>query len=61
MQAIIELLFEARHLKKITRSGFGFLGVGHESVAEHTFHTTFIAIYCVDKIILDICKDIEDR
>jgi putative hydrolases of HD superfamily len=50
MQAIIELLFEARHLKKITRSGFGFLGVGHESVAEHTFHTTFIAMVMANMV-----------
>ncbi|MBW2468537.1 MAG: HD domain-containing protein, partial [Deltaproteobacteria bacterium] len=30
-------------LKEIPRSGFHFLGSGKESIAEHTFSTTFIA------------------
>jgi putative hydrolases of HD superfamily len=38
-----DLLFEAKFLKEIPRSGFGFLGNGSESVAEHTYMTTFIA------------------
>ena len=42
MKAIANLLFEARILKKLPRSGFHFLGVGCESVAEHSFLTTFI-------------------
>ena len=42
MDAIADLLFEACMLKKIPRSGFHFLGGGKESVAEHTFVTTFI-------------------
>jgi len=42
MKAIANLLFEARILKSIPRSGFHFLGSGSESVAEHTFLTTFI-------------------
>ena len=42
MKAIANLLFEARILKHIPRSGFHFLGSGRESVAEHTFLTTFI-------------------
>ncbi|UCG12721.1 MAG: HD domain-containing protein, partial [Deltaproteobacteria bacterium] len=42
MKAIANLLFEARILKKLPRSGFHFLGVGGESVAEHGFLTTFI-------------------
>jgi putative hydrolase of HD superfamily len=42
MKAIVNLLFEARILKEIPRSGFHFLGAGRESVAEHTFLTTFV-------------------
>ena len=42
MKAIANLLFEARILKDIPRSGFHFLGLGRESVAEHSFLTTFI-------------------
>ena len=43
MEKIADLLFEARMLKEIPRSGFAFLGAGEESVAEHSFSTTFIA------------------
>ena len=43
MKHIANLLFEARMLKEIPRSGFHFLGSGRESIAEHTFSTTFIA------------------
>lgn len=43
MKKIANLLFEAKMLKEISRSGFHFLGVGNESVAEHSFCTTFIA------------------
>ena len=43
MKSIANLLFEAKILKEIPRSGYHFLGVGHESVAEHCFCTTFIA------------------
>lgn len=43
MKKIADLLFEANHLKNIPRSGFAFLGAGKESVAEHSFSTTFIA------------------
>jgi putative hydrolase of HD superfamily len=35
MKRIADLLFEARILKEIPRSGFHFLGVGRESIAEH--------------------------
>jgi putative hydrolase of HD superfamily len=40
MKAIANLLFEARILKAIPRSGYHFLGSGHESVAEHVFLTS---------------------
>jgi putative hydrolase of HD superfamily len=42
MKAIANLLFEARILKEIPRSGYHFLGSGRESVAEHTFLTAFV-------------------
>ena len=42
MKEIAHLLFEAKILKEIPRSGYQFLGVGKESVAEHCFSTTFI-------------------
>lgn len=44
MKAIADLLFEARMLKQIPRSGYQFLGDGGETVAEHTFMTAFIAL-----------------
>ena len=44
MQAIADLLFEARSLRTLPRSGYQFLGAGRESVAEHTFCITFIAL-----------------
>ncbi len=42
VKSIANLLFEARILKDIPRSGFHFLGSGRESVAEHSFLTTFV-------------------
>ena len=42
MKEIVNLLFEARILKEIPRSGFHFLGSGRESVAEHTYLTSFV-------------------
>ncbi len=43
MKNIANLLFEARMLKEIPRSGFHFLGAGKESVAEHVYMMTFVA------------------
>lgn len=43
MKNIANLLFEAKMLKEIPRSGYHFLGSGKESVAEHSFSTVFIA------------------
>ncbi len=43
MRRIANLLFETAMLKNLPRSGYQFLGTGRESVAEHTFITTFIA------------------
>lgn len=42
MTKLANLLFEARMLKDLKRSGYAFLGTGQESVAEHTFTTAFI-------------------
>jgi putative hydrolase of HD superfamily len=42
MSTLGNLLFEAKMLKDIPRSGYQFLGKGQESVAEHSFITTFI-------------------
>jgi putative hydrolase of HD superfamily len=44
MKEIANLLFEAKILKEIPRSGYHFLGVGKESVAEHSFSTAFIGL-----------------
>lgn len=43
MKDVVNLLFESHILKRIPRSGYTFLGVGRESVAEHTFVAAFIA------------------
>lgn len=43
MKRIADLLFEARMLKEIPRSGFPFLGAGRETVAEHVYVTAFTA------------------
>ena len=43
MKNIVNLLFKARILKDIPRSGYHFLGAGKESVAEHSFSVSFIA------------------
>jgi putative hydrolase of HD superfamily len=43
MKHIANLLFEAKILKEIPRSGYHFLGSGKETVAEHSFMIVFIA------------------
>ena len=43
MRNIANLLFKAKMLKDIPRSGYHFLGAGKESVAEHSFSISFIA------------------
>jgi putative hydrolase of HD superfamily len=53
MKDIVNLLFEAKMLKSIPRSGYSFLGAGNESVAEHSFSTVFIA-YVMSQIESDI-------
>lgn len=41
-KAVIDFLFEVGILSKTPRSGFHFLGSGHQSVAEHTNRTVFV-------------------
>ncbi len=43
MEAIANLLFEARSLRTLPRSGYQFLGAGRESVAERMFGNGFTA------------------
>ena len=54
MNDIINLLFEAKILKEIPRTGFHYLGSGQESVAEHSFSITFIAF-----IMTKLCPEID--
>ncbi len=42
MTRIADLLFEVRMLKDLNRTGYTFLGVGQESIAEHSFTTAFL-------------------
>lgn len=42
MKEIVNLLFEARMLKDIDRTGYAFLGEGRESIADHSFTMGFI-------------------
>ena len=53
MKNIVNLLFEAKILKHLPRSGYQFLGSGSESVAEHSFMITFIA-FIISQIEPDI-------
>lgn len=53
MQNIVNLLFEARMLKDINRSGYAFLGTGKESIAEHSFMTAFVC-FAMAKIDKDV-------
>jgi 5'-deoxynucleotidase YfbR-like HD superfamily hydrolase len=53
MKNIANLLFKAKILKDIPRSGYQFLGAGQESVAEHSFGTAFIA-YVMSQLEPDI-------
>jgi putative hydrolase of HD superfamily len=53
MRNIAKLLFMAKLLKDIPRSGYHFLGAGKESIAEHSFSATFIA-YVISQMEPDI-------
>jgi len=43
IQESINLLHEAEMLSSIPRSGFAFLGSGHQSVAEHSYQVALVA------------------
>ncbi len=43
MKRLADFLFEGHLLKRLHRTGYPYLGVGRESVAEHSFMTAFIA------------------
>ncbi len=44
MKHLVDLLFQAHHLKRILRTGYAYLGPGEESVAEHSFSTAFVGL-----------------
>lgn len=46
----IDLLNESEMLSSLPRSGFAFLGSGHQSVAEHSYQTT-IVVYVLARLI----------
>jgi putative hydrolase of HD superfamily len=56
MKSIVDLMFEARMLKKIPRSGYPFLGAGDETVAEHSFLTAFIGLI-ITKLVQGIDRE----
>lgn len=49
MKRIAEFIFELGMLKKTPRTGYQFLGNGHENVAAHSYRTTMIA-YVLAKV-----------
>ncbi|MCF8045853.1 MAG: HD domain-containing protein [Desulfarculaceae bacterium] len=53
---IADLLFEAKILKELPRSGYHFLGTGRENVAEHSFMTVFI-VYAISSMEPDIDRE----
>lgn len=48
MKQYIQLLHEVGMLAKTPRSGFAFLGSGQQSVAEHSYRMTLIALVLAD-------------
>jgi len=56
MNTIANLLFEAKMLKHINRTGYSFLGSGRESVAEHSFMICIIA-YVMGRMNPDINQE----
>lgn len=53
MKNIANLFFEAQMLQNVRRTGYHFLGAGEESVAEHSFMTTFIA-YVISEMVPEV-------
>jgi len=56
MKTFVNLLNEIGMLSKTPRSGFAFLGSGTQSVAEHSYHVTVIAL-----VLADIVEESVDR
>ncbi|MDY0132884.1 MAG: HD domain-containing protein [Desulforegulaceae bacterium] len=56
MEKIAGLIFEARLLKKLPRSGYSFLGNGKETVAEHSF-----IICIVSYILAKMCPEADEK
>ena len=47
---IADFLFEARMLKEVPRTGYQFLGMGRESVAEHSYMTAMLGYVLSDLV-----------
>ncbi|MGB5986250.1 MAG: HD domain-containing protein [Desulfobacterales bacterium] len=47
---IADFLFEARMLKEVPRTGYQFLGMGRESVAEHSYMTAMLGYILSDLV-----------
>lgn len=43
LERVVDFIFEAGWLKKTARTGWAFLGTGHEDVAQHSFRVALIA------------------
>ncbi|PIE71094.1 MAG: metal-dependent phosphohydrolase [Deltaproteobacteria bacterium] len=54
MKPIADFLFEAKMLKDTPRAGYAFLGIGRESVAEHSFMITLIGF-----VMSRLCPDLD--
>jgi len=50
LQRIADFLFEARMLKEVPRTGYQFLGMGNESVAEHSYMTAMLGYVLSDLV-----------
>src|ERR1700722_5651687 len=51
LQAYVNLMHEVNMLAKTPRSGFAFLGSGHQSVAEHSFGVAWMGF-----ILAELCQ-----
>lgn len=56
IQRLADFLFEAGMLKKTPRTGYQFLGTGHENVAEHSFRTSIIGYVLAKQAEADIAR-----
>lgn len=56
MRNIVHFLFEGLMLKNLPRSGYAFLGSGHENIAEHAYMITLIA-YAMGQMQPDVNRE----